>query len=131
MKLFKYISGGNTQQQEMPMTTPVLSEVFPVSENRLKKEMCFYIPKKFHENTPDPIDPDVWIETADEVTVYVKKFGGYVMQDIAWIKHANRFKEELKALDFPFEDKFYITASYDSPWVFKNRRNEVMFQKKT
>lgn len=130
MKLFKYISGENQQKQEMPMTVPVLSEIFPVSESLLKKEMCFYIPKKFQENTPDPVDPDVWVETAPEVTVYVKQFGGYVMQDIAWIKHANDFKKELKAMNLPFEDKFYITASYNGPWVFKNRKNEVMFQKK-
>ena len=44
------------------------------------KEMCFYIPKKFQNNPPKPIDKDVTIKKSKERVVFVKKFGGYAME---------------------------------------------------
>ena len=38
------------------------------------KEMCFYIPKKFQNNPPKPIDKDVTIKKIKERVVFAKKF---------------------------------------------------------
>ena len=51
--LFKYISGNNRRRQKIEMTSPVISKMVVVG-NRMKKEMCFYIPKKFQMNPPRP-----------------------------------------------------------------------------
>ena len=44
------------------------------------KEKCIYIPKKFQNNPPNPIDKDVTIKKSKERVVFVKKFGGYAME---------------------------------------------------
>ena len=44
------------------------------------KEKCFYIPKKFQNNLPKPIDKDVTIKKSKERVVFVKNFGGYAME---------------------------------------------------
>ena len=98
------------------------------------KETCFYIPKKLGPTDipPKPIDKDVTIKKSKERVVFVKKFGGYVMEDSVWIKHADAFGRELKeALKFTgvgIGPEFY-TAGYDSPWKMNDRTNEVMFEK--
>ena len=51
--LFKYISGNNRRRQKIEMTSPVISKMVVVG-NRMKKEMCFYIPKKFQMDPPQP-----------------------------------------------------------------------------
>ena len=43
--------------------------------------MCFYITKEFQSNPPEPVDPEVKIVKSKERIVFVKKFGGYAMQD--------------------------------------------------
>ena len=96
------------------------------------KEMCFYIPKKFQNNPPKPIDKDVTIKKSKERVVFVKKFGGYAMEDSVWIKHAEAFrrelKEALKDTGVGIGQEFY-TAAYESPFKRNDRTNEVMFEK--
>ena len=53
--------------------------------------MCYYIPKEFQNNPPKPISKDVTIKKTKERVVFVKKFGGYAMEDSVWIKHAEAF----------------------------------------
>ena len=99
------------------------------------KEICFYIPKEFQNNPPEPIDKNVTIKKSKERVVFVKKFGGYVMEDSLWIKHADAFgrelKEALKTTDTAGIDlgAGFYTAGYDSPWKMNDRTNEVMFEK--
>ena len=99
------------------------------------KEMCFYIPKKFQNNPPKPIDKDVTIKKSKERVVFVKKFGGHAMEDSVWIKHADAFgrelKEAMKTTDTTGIDlgSGFYTAGYDSPWKMNDRTNEVMFEK--
>ena len=96
------------------------------------KEICFYIPKKFQNNPPKPISKDVTIKKTKERVVFVKKFGGYAMEDSVWIKHADAFRRELeealKDTGVEIGHEFYA-ASYDKLWKMSNRTNEVMFEK--
>ena len=52
------------------------------------------------------------------------------MRDAVWAKEAAKFAEELVDRADEVEFSPYITAGYDSPMKFWNRKNEVMFLKK-
>ena len=147
LKLFRYIAGVNSEAQEIEMTVPVISKLAPSNDNKMTKEMCFYITKEFQENPPQPIDKDVVIKKSSERVVFVKKFGGYAMRDSVWMDNAAAFREEIsdrgvRVLNVNFKklivnfradelmEGYFYTAGYDSPMKFWNRRNEVMFEKK-
>merc|ERR1712243_413241 len=68
MKLFRYISGVNKEQEEVEMTVPVLSRMKLLSEGMVNKQMCFYLNKKHQANPPTPTDPAVKIEQNKEFT---------------------------------------------------------------
>ena len=54
--------------------------------------MCFYLPEKFQTNPPKPLISDVSIKFISQRDVLVKTFGGYIMQDALWMKHAQLFR---------------------------------------
>jgi len=127
MKLFRYISGVNKEQQEVAMTAPVLTSMKMLEGNKITKEMCFYIEKKHQANPPTPVDSDVKIETNKEFTVYVHTFGGYAMKDAVNIREARKFAKVLDKAGEEVDKSFFYTAGYDSPMKFWNRRNEIMY----
>merc|ERR1719266_16392 len=127
MKLFRYISGVNQQQEEVEMTSPVLSTIKLLENNMMTKEMCFYLEKKHQANPPTPVDDAVKIEQNKEFTVYVHTFGGYAMKDAVNIKEAAKFAEVLRSAGEEVDTSTFYTAGYDSPMKFWNRRNEIMF----
>ena len=109
------------------MTTPVLSRMILLGNNKITKQMCFYLEKKHQANPPTPIDPDVTIETNKEFTVYVHTYGGYAMKDAVKIQQSRVFAEVLKEAGETVDTFSFYTAGYDSPMKFWNRRNEIMF----
>merc|ERR1711973_518279 len=127
MKLFRYISGVNKEQEEVAMTAPVLTSLKLLANNQVTKEMCFYMEKKHQANPPTPVDPDVKIVTNKEITVYVHRFGGYAMKDAVNIREAQKFAEVLDNDGVEVDKSFFYTAGYDSPMKFWNRRNEIMY----
>merc|ERR1740128_950406 len=127
MKLFRYISGVNQQQEEVEMTSPVLSTIQLLDNNMMTKEMCFYLEEKHQANPPTPVDDAVKIEQNKEFTVYVHTFGGYAMKDGVWIKEAAKFAEVLRSAGEEVDSSTFYTAGYDSPMKFWNRRNEIMY----
>merc|ERR1712012_1042542 len=127
MKLFRYISGVNKEQEEVAMTAPVLSSLKLLANNQVTKEMCFYMEKKHQANPPTPVDPDVKIVTNKEFTVYVHRFGGYAMKDAVNIREAQKFAKVLDNDGVEVDKSFFYTAGYDSPMKFWNRRNEIMY----
>merc|ERR1711950_141091 len=127
MKLFRYISGVNKEQEEVEMTVPVLSRMKLLTDGMVNKQMCFYLNKKHQANPPTPTDPAVKIEQNKEFTVYVHNFGGYAMSDSVNLREARRFAEVLKSAGEEVDTDLFYTAGYDSPMKFWNRRNEVMY----
>merc|ERR1712213_276583 len=127
MKLFKYNSGVNKEQEEVAMIAPVLTSLKLLANNQVTKEMCFYMEKKHQANPPTPVDPDVKIVTNKEFTVYVHRFGGYAMKDAVNIREAQKFAEVLDNDGVEVDKSFFYTAGYDSPMKFWNRRNEIMY----
>merc|ERR1719260_370668 len=127
MKLFRYISGVNKEQEEVEMTVPVLSRMKLLADNMVSKEMCFYINKEHQANPPTPVDAAVRIESNKEFTVYVHQFGGYAMKDAVNVREANKFAEVLRSAGEEVDVNQFYTAGYDSPMKFWDRRNEIMF----
>merc|ERR1711936_1484708 len=127
MKLFRYISGVNEEQDEVAMTAPVLTSMKMLDGNQITKEMCFYIEKKHQANPPTPVDSDVKIITNKEFTVYVHTFGGYAMKDAVNIREAKKFAKVLEKAGEEVDTSVFYTAGYDSPMKFWNRRNEIMY----
>jgi len=130
MKMFRYISGVNKEREEVEMTVPVLNTKTVLEGGKIKTKMCFYIEAKWQENPPTPEDPAVFIESSTPMKVYVQKFGGYAMTDSVWTKAANDFSKQMGDRFNEVNSDYFLTASYDSPMKFWNRRNEVMFQLK-
>ena len=132
MKLFRYISGLNKGVEEIPMTSPVLSLVMPLAKSRIHKQMCFYLGKRFNTmQPPKPRNAEVEIITKEKFEVYVHTFGGYALKDANWIGESEKFKLRLNEEKFEDLDKIdfskFLTAGYDSPMKFWNRRNEILF----
>merc|ERR1712127_969059 len=113
MKLFRYISGVNKEQEEVEMTVPVLSRMKLLEDGMVNKQMCFYLNKKHQANPPTPTDPAVKIEQNKEFTVYVHNFGGYAMSDSVNLREARRFAEVLRNAGEEVDADLFYTAGYD------------------
>ena len=119
-KLFRYISGYNEKNQKISMTTPVYMK----QENE-KSMMEFVLPSKFNlENVSQPLSNQVEIYE-DNGGVYASvRYSGY-SNNSKRNKHRKLLIQKLKELDInPLGDFLYL--SYDSPYKFYNRRNEVV-----
>merc|ERR1711962_443371 len=127
MKLFRYISGANMEQEKVDMTIPVLTRMKMLENRMVNKEMCFYLNKAHQANPPSPTNPEVKIVRNQELTVFVHTFGGYANKDSVNLREGRRFAEVLREAGQEVDTGLFYTASYDSPMKFWNRRNEVMF----
>ncbi|XP_048733056.2 heme-binding protein 2-like [Ostrea edulis] len=124
-KLFYYISGNNSIHSKIPMTAPVLREVFhgpgPTCESTFMTH--FMIPFSLQSNTPAPTDPHVYIRDLPVMKVFVRTFGGRPA--------AEDYMNELQTLadqigtSARYESAYYFFAGYDSPYKVSNRHNEV------
>merc|ERR1719334_338926 len=135
MKLFRYISGVNAEQKKIDMTSPVLTTMQELEDNRMYKQMCFYLTMENQISPPLPLEDGVTLNQLEEMRVYVKKFGGYAMRDSVWMEECEGFAKELnKAEIIKLGGSQYVDFSkclravYDSPMKFFDRRNEVMFK---
>ena len=122
-KLFNYISGGNSNQEKIKMTTPVTQ----VLKNG-NLSMQFYLPSKFNsENAPNPSREDVKIVNIEGGYYAVLRFSGRA-SDKNFLKHIEILEKELRKNNIPIMSS-PIRATYDSPFTLPmNRRNEAMFK---
>jgi hypothetical protein len=119
-KLFRYISGNNTKNIKIAMTTPVHME-----KRSGENTMAFVLPKKFtDENTPQPNDASL--------NVYEDKGGYYAAIKYSGYTNASKEKENTRILlELLGKKKILPTGSpkvlvYNSPYQFINRRNEIV-----
>ena len=68
MKLFAYISGSNSENENIDMTTPV-STKWDKSD---VQEECFYLNKEHQLNPPEPSASDVYIVSRPAMTVFTR-----------------------------------------------------------
>lgn len=73
-KLFNYISGQNDKQVKIPMTAPVSVLIEPGSGPNCESTftMAFYVPEAFQEDTPQPTEADVSLESRPEFKVLAR-----------------------------------------------------------
>ena len=124
MKLFRYISGNNEKNQKIPMTTPVY-----MKEDINGSMMEFVLPSTLNENnTSQQLSKDIELYM-DQGGVYASiTYSGYSNN-----KKRNKYTSQLnKKLEKMNIDKIgdFVHVSYDSPYKFYNRRNEVIIKVK-
>ncbi len=119
-KLFGYISGNNSNNTKIAMTTPVHMEK-KTGEN----SMAFVLPKKFtDENTPLPND--------NSLQVYEDKGGYFAAIEYSGYTSISKEKNYTEILYKLLEiDKIQPLGSpkilvYNSPYKIINRRNEIL-----
>lgn len=135
MKLFKYISGDNSQQTKIEMTSPVLMFYQNINNELMNKDsnvdmsMRFYVPKVNQDNTPTPKQSDEFIKSEPEMTVATYRFGGWAsISD--YMSNRDLLISMLGDQAKDYDTYNMITAGYDSPMTWFNRRNEVILKKK-
>jgi hypothetical protein len=126
--LFAYISGKNKANDTVSMTVPVISQQkIPMTAPVISDSgtMSFVMPAgKTRDQVPDPLDPQVRIETVPERDIAVIRFSGYASQndvDAASSRLQNGLANaSIKIAGTPF------LMRYNPPWTpgFL-RRNEV------
>lgn len=123
MRLFRYISGSNAEDQKIPMTTPVF-----MSGEANSQSMAFVMPKDMSiTSTPKPVDSAVTVSEIPGGKFATLRFGGgrseanqteALSRLRAWLNQQN-----LRAEGSP------IYAYYDDPMTpLSQRRNEVLLR---
>ena len=114
MKLFRYISGNNQENQKIEM-----------KEDKKGSMMEFVLPSKFNEtNTSKPLSNEVELYMDDGGIFATISYNGYSNPNKRK-KYTGELKEIINKMNL---DKIgdFIYLSYDSPYKFYNRRNEVI-----
>ena len=119
-KLFEYIAGNNNRSEKIAMTTPVY-----MSED--KQMMEFVLPKEYNSGTfPIPNNKEVEAYISSPSYFAVIGYGGFSNK-----KKERLYKEKLKdVLDSNNINSIKPPQilSYDSPYKFLNRRNEIIVE---
>jgi hypothetical protein len=74
-KLFRYIIGVNSEQEEIKMTRPVttIRKKVKGSSNMEMEVMCFWTGTPWeNKKLPDPMDDSVFLQNRPELTVFVR-----------------------------------------------------------
>jgi len=123
-RLFDYIQGQNAEKKKIEMTIPVLIGMIPKSDDTVEANfnMSFYMAI---DDLPAPTNKDVSLYDLPEVTVYVRKFGGYA-SETDYVQQAKKLRAALPE-GTQYDDSYFYSLSYDSPWTIFNRRNEVWY----
>jgi hypothetical protein len=118
-KIASYIFGGNSNNQQIAMTSPVQMEMGN------EPTMSFFMPSNMElEDLPSPKRSDVNLHIQPSQTVAVIEFSGWASDKVLKEKF-NELKKKLKKENIDFEDS-YSYLGYNPPYQLTNRRNEVI-----
>jgi hypothetical protein len=139
-RLFDYISGANTVQTKIEMTTPVRQEAIsakagtkidmttPVRQEKADDGwiVSFIVPSEFDQTTvPQPTNPAVYLREIPGERVAVVRYSGR-WTDSNIDQHRSALLAGLAAADIRPAGKV-VTAFYNAPFTLPPlRRNEVM-----
>jgi len=117
-----YIFGGNEENSQIAMTSPVR-----MSGNEKLNTMSFVLPSKMEfDNLPEPKDNRILLHKSKPMYTASVQFGGYANEkEIA--KHREKLAEILKQLNIQHTNQFEYLG-YNSPFEPVNRRNEVQVE---
>lgn len=134
-KLFRYISGNNSENQKISMTVPVTIN-YESKDNKeiIKNSSCvmsmsFYVPAQFSNDTPQPTGDNMSVKEIPEMIVAASRFSGYAKID-DFMQHREIIIKALGAEEVKNYDTInLLTAVYDAPFKPIFRRNEVWVRK--
>jgi len=140
-RLFKYISGANVKQSEIPMTAPVVMDdetqnqsekikmtapVIMGDKGDKKPMMSFVLPSQYTIDTaPLPTNKQVQLRELKDYNVAAIRFNG-TLSDKNIQKHRDILMNWIKFNDYKITGE-YRTAGYNAPFTLPwMRRNEVL-----
>lgn len=129
-RLFNYITGKNAGDKKVSMTVPVTMAITKEPTD-VQMVMSFYVPHEYQENPPQPTGEGVYTESRDEISVYVRRFGGRAKGE-DWFRELDNLRKDLEADGISDEDldlSTFFAVGYDSPFKLFWRRNEVWIKK--
>ena len=129
-RLFDYISGANSKSANIPMTTPVTTQVFPGAGPFCASTfvVSFFLPNQFQADgsAPLPTDPTVYISSIPARTLAVESFKGYANWDLIKTQ-ATDLISWMSSQSLPFSPILTV-AQYNSPFDIIDRHNEVWYE---
>ena len=119
-KLAKYIFGGNSEQKQIAMTSPVHMDIGDSIST-----MAFVMPATYKiEDLPSPNNSEIQIETVAPQYVAALLFGGFA--NTAKInKHKQKLQRLLQERGLSHVGNFRFLG-YNPPYQLFNRRNEIV-----
>lgn len=123
-KLFSYIRGENTEDEEIDMTTPVITRYEALDNGDVKVAQYFYLAR---DNAPLPTDEDVFLyRSPEDLRLMVKSFNSFfwMPSKAKYGKYVEKLMEAVDAAGMDFKANIYYHVSYDGPFALV-RHNEV------
>jgi len=126
---FQYISGNNSENKKIDMTSPVTNYIQPAQGPYCTTNITvsFYVPWSYqppHDGPPKPTDPTLHLQTLSAMTVAVSSFGGHANQEVA-IAKAAELSKLLSGSGLKYDEENWTLAGYDDPFRLTNRHNEI------
>jgi hypothetical protein len=116
-----YIFGGNTSNQKIAMTAPVVVKMADTAT------MYFVMPGQYKkEDLPKPNSERVQLREEGEKTLAVITYSGY-SSDEKIALYSKKLKSELVQHNIQTVGAF-LYMGYNAPWDLINRRNEVAIE---
>lgn len=127
MRLFDYISGNNVKKEKIDMTAPVINRIIPGQGPACKNHftMSFYMSSSV-KSPPQPSDKNVYLSSLPQQKVFVAQYGGFSSKS-EMLKQAHDLATALQRDGKRFNELFFYTAGYDSPFKILNRHNEIWY----
>jgi len=121
-KLFQFISGNNSKEEKIEMTTPVY-----MKSDDNSNTMEFVMPSSYDmESISKPNDKNIVVYESEAKYYACIRYGGY-SNSSKFDTHSKKLIQKLSKLNITsIGDIFYV--SYNSPYKVFNRRNEVMVE---
>jgi len=126
-KLFKYISGQNSERKTISMTAPVINRVMPGQGPTCADNftVSFMVPFELQDNPPMPTDTSVSLTSIPAHQAYVRSYPGFSNEQ-KFLAEASALAKALNGSQ-TYDSSFYYTAGYDSPFTVLGRHNEIWF----
>lgn len=119
--LFQYISGNNAEEKKIAMTTPVY-----IRNESDSQTMEFVLPVTYSEKAPTPKGKGVSVYKSDPGEYAAIRFGGY-SNAAKQVRYTKQLMDELVKYGIQTIGEPML-LSYDAPYKFYNRRNEIMVE---
>ena len=119
--LANYIFGGNQDEVQISMTSPVIYQLDSSST------FSFIMPESWlGKELPKPNNDNIFFDVVKNQYVAVLEFGGYAKQEICERKHREMI-EVLQELGIRISNS-YSVAVYQAPYQVLNRKNEIWIE---